>query len=76
VKNITISVDEELWSRIREAAAQDRISMNAFIRSVLSRSVKTSKDSTGERVAAVAESAGPAPKSWTWNRTEIYEDAG
>ena len=76
VKNITISVDEELWARVREAAADDRVSVNSFIRGVLARTVRRSKDSTGERMAALAEATGPAPQAWKWNRAEIYEDAG
>jgi hypothetical protein len=76
VKNITISVDEELWANVREAAANERVSMNSFIRSVLARTVKRSGDSTGARLATLAESIGPATKTWTWNRDEIYKDAG
>lgn len=75
VKNITISVDEELWANVREAAANERVSMNSFIRSVLSRTVKRSRDSTGVRLSTLAESMGPAANTWTWNRGEIYEDA-
>ncbi len=75
VKNITISVDEDLWSRVHEAAAKDRISMNAFIRSVLARSLRRPNESGGERFANLAERIGPGPNSWKWNRDEIYEDA-
>ena len=75
VKNITISVDDELWSRVREAAAEDRISMNAFIRAVLTRTVRRNMASTGERLADLAEAVGPAPRTWRWSRTQVYEDA-
>ena len=76
VKNITISIDDELWTRVRDAAAEDRTSMNAFIRSVLARTVRRAGASTGERLAALAEAGGPAPHTWKWSRTQVYEDAG
>jgi hypothetical protein len=75
VRNITISVDAELWKLVREAAAQDRISMNAFIRDVLSRTVKQPHESAAERVAKLALSMQPSTVHWKWNRDEIYEDA-
>ena len=75
VKNITISVEDDLYRRIREAANSDSISMNVYIREALRRTVRSSSDSTGARLAALAEQIGPTPASWRWNRAEIYEDA-
>ncbi len=75
VKNVTISIEDELWQTVREAAASNRVSMNAFIRDILRQSVRRTGDSAAERFAALAEASGPAPKSWKWNREEIYEDA-
>jgi len=49
--------------------------MNKFIGEALSRAVMRSEDSPAARIAAMAERIGPAPKAWTWNRDEIYEDA-
>ena len=75
VRNITISVDDDLWRRVRDAADHEHVSMNAFIREVLGRTVKRPQDSAAARLAAFAEETGPAPASWKWNREEIYEDA-
>lgn len=75
VRNITISVDDDLWKRIRDSASESHISMNKFIGEALSRAVMRSEDSPAARIAAMAERIGPAPKAWTWNRDEIYEDA-
>ena len=74
VKNITISVDDDLWSRVRDSAAAEHVSMNAFIRDTLSRTVRRSEESIGSRLATLAEEYGPAPRSWKWNRDEIYEE--
>jgi plasmid stability protein len=74
MKNITISVDDDLWSKIRDAAASERKSMNAFIRDALSSTLPGHQMTAGERAAAVACELGPAPKSWKWNREEIYRE--
>jgi len=74
VHNITISVDDELWKLVREAAAEDRISMNAFIRKALSRTVLKTEESAAARFANLAEAMTPSTVPWKWDRNEIYED--
>ena len=74
MKNITISVDEEMWARIREVAATEHKSVNAFIKETVARSLPGAAMTAGERAAQIARQIGPAPKSWTWSRSEIYEE--
>ena len=74
MKNITISVDEDLWMRIRDSADEEHLSMNAFIRGVLRKVIVGSDDTPASRIVALAREFGPAPLSWKWNRDEIYEE--
>ncbi len=74
MKNITISVDEDLWKRIRDSADGEHLSMNAFIRELLRKVIVGSDDSSASRIVALAREFGPAPTSWKWNRDEIYEE--
>jgi hypothetical protein len=64
VKNITISVDEDLWTRVKHAAASEHVSMNAFIQA-----------SPTAKLIALAESNRLEGQPWKWSRDEIYEDA-
>jgi hypothetical protein len=76
VKNITISVDEDLWSRIREAAAVEHKSMNAFIGETMGKTLRGTGSSVGQRIVALADQVENPGASWKWNREELYEDAG
>ena len=58
VKNITISVGDELWKRLRDSAASEHVSMNAFIRDTLSRTVRRTQESAAARIVAIAEEYG------------------
>jgi len=75
VKNITISVDDDLWTRVKHAAADEHISMNAFIQSLLANSVKRNTVSPTAKLIALSEESTQKGAAWKWSRDEIYEDA-
>jgi hypothetical protein len=74
VKNITISVDDDLWFKIRDAAAAQHKSMNSFIGETIARSLSGADLTAGERATRIAIQLGPAPCSWKWKRSELYEE--
>ncbi|AIE84716.1 hypothetical protein OP10G_1348 [Fimbriimonas ginsengisoli Gsoil 348] len=72
VKNVTISVPDDLWRGLNDEAAEKRLSLNAYVRELLEREIGR-KDTMGGRLVSFAREHGPAPQSWNWNRAEIYE---
>ncbi len=74
MKRITISLDEDLWARIKKVAAAEHKSMSALIRDTLASGLHGENTTAGERVIAIAREVGPAPQSWKWNREQLYDE--
>jgi hypothetical protein len=77
MKNITLSLDEELLKQARVYAAQQSTTINRLIREYLERLVRQEERSAQarKRLLELAEtSEGRLGSDWKWNREEIYED--
>lgn len=72
--NLTLSIDDELLQRAREAALRDRTSVNALVREYLTRYA----DAKSRRLEALdaldALAAGSTARSDApWSRDELHE---
>ena len=73
MKNVTISMDDELLRRSREYAARQGTTLNSLIRGLLDQRVaEESVDWIDELFDLADESAGDS-KGWQFNRDELYE---
>lgn len=73
MKNITLSLPDSLLEKLKDKAHEKKISLNKLARQVLEKEVEN-PDSWYEEYQKVKAEVGPAPKSWKWNRDELYED--
>jgi hypothetical protein len=74
MSNLTLSIDDDVLQRAREAALRDRTSVNALVRDYLTRYA----DSKQRRLAALdaldALAASSASRSEArWSRDELHE---
>ncbi|MEZ0326586.1 MAG: ribbon-helix-helix protein, CopG family [Fimbriimonas sp.] len=78
MKNVTISLPDNVLEELRQEAKAEDKSLNAWLREVLSAHASRNTGwfddllATVDRVAAI-EPAGQA-EPWTWNREDIYRE--
>lgn len=75
VRNVTISLPEEVLEAHRQKAMEHKMSLNKWLRMQLAESVAIPSSSPTESILSVIREVGPAPKSWSWNRAELYDEA-
>ena len=73
MKNVTLSIPDELLQLSREYAKRHGTSLNEFIRELLKRHVLNESDSPVDRLLKNSETYTVSTKSWKWNRDEIYD---
>ena len=73
MKNVTLSLPDELWEKLQDMAHKKKMSLNKWARQVFEKEV-SEPDSWYEEHRKLVEEIGPPPKSWKWNRDELYED--
>ncbi len=74
MKNLTVSLPEAVLDRLRVLAAGRKLSVNRFVREVLSDVTKEpDQDWTREHEALLSE-IGSRPRDGSWNREEIYKE--
>jgi plasmid stability protein len=78
VKNVTISLPDEVLDKLRQRARESEKSLNAWLRDLLTREVAPADQDWQEfrRIAKEIreEQANRLRPDWKWNREEIYED--
>ena len=77
MKNVTLSIDDQLLDRARKLAAERGTSVNRMIREFLARETGTeSEDAYRARMEMVemARKATGGLGGWKWNREEIYAE--
>lgn len=74
VKNVTISLPDAVWARLREEAADARMSLNAYVRRQLSGPVQSHENSVGVRIARLARELGPSSVPTKFDRNAMYEE--
>jgi hypothetical protein len=76
MKNITLSVEDEVLDKVRVVAAQRRTTVNAMVRKFLTE-IATRDDRLADARRALLElmdnSTGDMGPYWKWSREETYE---
>jgi len=75
MKNITLSIDEELLTQSREVAAWKGTSLNGLIRNILKKMTSTPHQQDWfEGYALVSAQISGDSGGWKFNRDELYDD--
>lgn len=74
MKNITISIDEEVLEAGREYAQKHNISLNTLIRKLLSQTVLPSSKNWLDECFKLMDSADVDSGGKKWKREELYDD--
>ena len=73
MKNVTLSIPENLLEMSRDYAKRHGTSLNEFIRELLRRNVLNEMDGPIDRLLENSEKFAVTTKSWNWDRNEIYD---
>jgi len=71
--NITLALDDDLLQASREYAQQHQLSLNAFIRDLLTRTVTSSKQVWVDECLSHLEKAGGNSRGQRWKRDDLYD---
>lgn len=75
MKNITISVPEELLDAVTQRAREMKLSVNRFVREVLIRETGSGSKGWADNHKKIVEGIHGNPEpDWKWNRDENYEE--
>jgi len=70
-----VSVEDELWAAIKQAADNEGISMSAWCRRAMAEAVDRRRRSIADRILETAVGRKLEGESQKWSCEEIYEDA-
>ena len=73
MKNITLSIPDDLLKKSREYAAKHGMSLNKFIRDFLKQVVQNEDQSTIKKLLDKSDAYSIKTKPYKWNRDEIYD---
>jgi hypothetical protein len=76
MKNITLSVEEEVLDKVRIAAAKRRTSVNGLVREYLEQVARSEAQAGSARerlLQLIDESPGRLGPNWKWNREDAYQ---
>jgi len=73
MKNITLSIPDDLLMKSREYAAKHGTSLNRFIREFLKQIVQNEDKTTIEKLLEKSDLYSTKTKPYKWNRDEIYD---
>lgn len=71
MKNVTLSIPDDLLAESRKYALEHNISLNQMIRDILASYVK--KKDTSKKLLEKSEAFSVEVKDYKWNRDEIYD---
>lgn len=75
MKNITLSIDDEVLSSVRRYATDHNLSVNALVRTYLAE-IATREDraqKARQRIKELSEQSSARIGSNSWNRSELHE---
>lgn len=72
MKNITLSMDEELLRAGREYARSHNISFNLFVRKLIQQAVAQKEGNWLDKTFALMDEADAASGDRTWSREDLY----
>lgn len=73
MKNITLSIPEELIKLGREYAAKQGTTLNALIRMLLKSTVMPEQQSSAKAIITEMKNLKSPVKKINWNREDLYE---
>ncbi|MEZ4773272.1 MAG: DUF6364 family protein [Bacteroidia bacterium] len=73
MKNITLSIPEDLLEKSREYALRHGTSLNEFIRNLLRKHVIGESDDPVQKLISHTSNIRIQTKDNKWNRSEIYD---
>lgn len=73
MKNVTISIPEDLLRKSREYAQQHGASLNEFIRTLLRQAVTPPGNDPVQKLIDNSERLSVSTKDQKWNRDELYD---
>lgn len=73
MKNIILSIPDDLYKKSRDYAEKHGISLNEFIRTLLKQAVNTAGDDPVQKLIENSRHVAVNTKDWKWNRDEIYD---
>ncbi len=73
MKNVTLSMDEDLLAAGRKYAREHDTSFNALVRELVGRTVKPDAKERTRTMMEVMRNAGGNSDGWKWNREEAHE---
>lgn len=73
MKNVTLSIPDELLSKSREYAKRHGTTLNKMIRELLSGRVERASDSIAESLIDHTERTAVSVEDYNWNREDAYE---
>ncbi|HEX3046762.1 MAG TPA: DUF6364 family protein [Bacillota bacterium] len=73
MKNITISVEEDILEAGREYAKRHNMSLNSLIRKLLAQTVQSESQNWLEECFSLMDQANADSKGQKWAREELYD---
>jgi len=75
MKNITLSVDEQVLAAVRRYASEQNTTVNGLVRDYLTRlaSQNDRAAKARQRLKALSEEATFDRGAWEWNRDQLYD---
>ena len=73
MKNVTLSIPDELLLKSREYAKKHGTTLNQMIRDLLKRNVTDGESSVAKAIVSHAEKTAVSAKGYRWNRDDAYE---
>ncbi|MBK6932051.1 MAG: ribbon-helix-helix protein, CopG family [Saprospirales bacterium] len=73
MKNVTLSLPDDLLRKSREYAEKQGISLNEMIRRILKQQVQSERKDAVDKLIDHSRTFRVQTKKWKWNRDEIYD---
>lgn len=73
MKNVTLSIPDDLLSKSRAYAELHGTTLNQMIRDLLKRNVTTMEESVSQSLIDHADRTAVSMKGQTWNRKDAYK---
>jgi metal-responsive CopG/Arc/MetJ family transcriptional regulator len=73
MKNITLSIPDDLLAKSREYASKRGTSLNEFIRMLLRQTISASEQDPVKKLIEHTQDIQIQTKDWKWNRIEVYD---
>ncbi|MBN2435091.1 MAG: hypothetical protein JXK07_07475 [Spirochaetes bacterium] len=73
MKNITLSIDDELLAESRMYAQKHGTTLNSLVRNLLIKTVKLSSENTSEHILGLMKNSHGNSQGKKWSRDDLYD---